>query len=114
MVLDVPVQLRKPQNGERAQVEIGLALDDLAAANLVDKDAGLQEEEYEDEINLKEDAAKIAEEGNLATAADREMKKHLQEMEKKLDELVKAGQQRVKRDGYKEKAVKAKLGNIAH
>lgn len=45
---------------------------------------------------------------------DLKMKEHLQEMEKKLDDLVKAGQQRVKRDGYKEKALKAKLGNIAH
>ena len=78
MVLDVPIELRKKNDGERVQVEIGLPLEDLNAGKNMVED--LPEED--DEVKSPNLSLQGAEEAPPAgSVEDLKMKAHIHEME---------------------------------
>lgn len=86
MVLDVPVKVGgKEEAKERRQVDIGLPVNDAGGGGEGDAKGGPADDEAAStpELSVDGDAERPA--GQAGDAQDGEMKKHLEEMEKKLD-----------------------------
>ena len=113
MVLDVPLKGKKDADNERHQVDLGLPVDVDGAGGKGDKkdEAGEKEEESEPDISVDYDAP--VKEEKKEDVQDDKMKQVLNQMEKKLEELVQKGTQKKKFEGYHAK-VNAVRGTLDH